>query len=387
MREQNDNAAVKDYTPVSTPWQQQLQDLRGTPLFLLVWLVALAVIVAMMHEQEIDPTYPGKTTVRRAQVVAPTNARIEQLTVKRFDKVEAGEVVAQLSAAIETAQAELVEAEATLTAARAEMVLTLEKEKRDWRGEHRRFRQDLTDRELKLLEVMVALETDKVARERLALQLGQQKKSYESGLVSSVRVDDMTLKHDRIVQRIAMRQELLLELERTIQTNRALLEDVGDEPPAFNQQSLEDRLAPLHAQVEVRRTQLAALQARLGRLTLRAPFSGWITEIRGTVGSHVMAGTSLVLMVSDTPFMIIAYLPEKGGTEPYVGQEAELIQVNNLNSKSSGRVVKIAPGINPVSERLWRRPGFPEYGHAFLVAPDDPALFVPDERVEVRILY
>ena len=110
---------MSEFRPIPVPLVQRLRDLRGIPLTIGVWAVAVAVLVSMLAGRTGGVDYVGIARVSYHEVAPSVEGRVDQLAVELYEHVEAGDIVATLDAS--PVQARLQTAEAVLRQIGAEL--------------------------------------------------------------------------------------------------------------------------------------------------------------------------------------------------------------------------------------------------------------------------
>ena len=86
----------------------------------------------------------------------------------------------------------------------------------------------------------------------------------------------------------------------------------------------EETLRAEGARVADARAREEGKQTELRKTVLRAPFSGTVSHVSGTVGGFLGAGTPAVTLISTAHFKIEAYVPEADISKVSVGEQAEI---------------------------------------------------------------
>jgi RND family efflux transporter MFP subunit len=132
-----------------------------------------------------------------------------------------------------------------------------------------------------------------------------------------------------------------LELDR--QAVQSAREAVDQQAAA--QQSVDigaESLAPTQAAVEVAQAGVVAAEAALADTVLTAPINGRIAAIDLTVGDPVAAGTSVVTVLPDAPFQIVAEFSEADALKLATGQPAVVSFDALPGTTATGTVSSIA---------------------------------------------
>ncbi len=96
----------------------------------------------------------------------------------------------------------------------------------------------------------------------------------------------------------------------------------------------------------VTRQEVAEAQWQLERTTIRAPFTGRVTERFITVGQHLRPGDRLVTVADFEPLVARIYLPERDVLALSVGQDARIAVAADSSLSFAGRIQRIAPTVD-----------------------------------------
>jgi hypothetical protein len=81
---------------------------------------------------------------------------------------------------------------------------------------------------------------------------------------------------------------------------------------------------------------------------------------------------------------IVAYLSEEDGLE--VGESTPVIISSRAGGRTlaESRVLRVGPSIQPLPQRLWTDPRFPDYGRAVVIAATPAMNLTPGEIVNIK---
>jgi HlyD family secretion protein len=254
---------------------------------------------------------PGRVepTSGEIKIAAPIVGVIGEVLVKANDKVFAGEPLIRL-----------VDSEAQARLATAEAQIALRKRARNdespsSRASTRRKAEDgVADADKALLEAQAAV--DRAAIERRA------------GRGSDADVDAARAALSRAQDRLKQQKAELRKVEADTNT-------------------------PLPTQVEgqlnVARTELAAAQAAVEKLTIRAPIGGTVLQVNGKAGELASpSGTQPMVLLGDVSTLRVrAELDERDFGEIKIGQPALVRAAAFRGRDFAGKVVFIAPIVEP----------------------------------------
>jgi RND family efflux transporter MFP subunit len=158
----------------------------------------------------------------------------------------------------------------------------------------------------------------------------------------------------------------------------------------------------LERAVDAAKSNIAAMQANLGRLTemqgylkVRAPFAGVVTLRNVDVGTLVNTGSTMLFRIAQTN-LLRTYLnvPQSNADDVHVGQTAYLATPELPERKFSGAVTRTANALDPSSRTLLVEVQVPNpeakllpgmYVEVDLHLPrKDPPLLLPSDTLSVR---
>jgi len=371
--------------PIATPPAQKLEDFRRRTVPVLVWAVAAVVCVALMVQRTHNFEYIGIAQAFEYQVSAAATGTLESVPVRLYDSVEAGEVVARLDdsplrASLETARATVGQLSAELEAARIDAAAG----SANLIGELRRFQVDEEERRLAVLNLRVEIETDRVQRERLELELRRSAPLVESGLISQQMFDDLQLRHRQVSRRIDDNAVLLEQTEQELQVARARRQAYEEE--LTPQQRGDVLLQPLREAITVATREMEEIELQLQATLLRSPVAGQVTQVLCRQGQAVRPGDPIVTVSEPFPSEIVAYLTESDRAAPRRGTRVLVASRRDPGRTAESLVVRDGHTVQPFPQRLWRDGRTPTYGRAVVIAGVPALDLAPGELVSVRFL-
>ena len=146
-------------------------------------------------------------------------------------------------------------------------------------------------------------------------------------------------------------------------------------------------LSPLQESVAVQQARISEITRLSEQLVLRAPLSGQIASIIYRPGETVLSGQALLTISDPESARVIAYVDELAAHDVELGVEVEVRSRGAIERIAMARVVKTAPQVQELPERLWRNPLSAQWGRSFLVGEISAAAresLIPGEIVDVR---
>lgn len=255
----------------------------------------------------------GTVTPTQAVNISPKNSgRLVELLVDQGDRVQQGQIIARMED--NELQAQLAQAEATLTQARARYL----KARNGSRPEEIAQAQGRVDS---------AQAAARLAKERTV----RNQSLYQQGAISKDAFDAVVTDERKAQADLKVAQE---SLDQTRRGNR--VEDITDAEAAVAQ-----------AEAQVQQTQV-----QINDTVIRAPFSGIITQKYASVGAFVTpttsasstssaTSTSIVAIASDLE--VVAKVPETSISQIKPGQAVEIQADAYPGKKFKGKVRLVAP--------------------------------------------
>ncbi len=371
-------------TPIRTPYAQRAADFRVRTLPLLVWGAALIAVMLLMYDRSQSFEYIGIAEALDYEISSPAAGRIDEVTVGLFEEVLAGDVVARLDdslvrAGLATAEAAVTQLSAELEAARlqgrADEAMLI--------GELRRFQIDEESRRLDMLALRVDIEDDRVERERLDLELKRSRPLLNDGFLSDSDFDNLRLERNRVQARLDQNAELLEQTRAEYEAARSRREAYQGSLPALPDS--DELLAPLRQGIEVAALQMEEIQIQRQALLLRSPVAGRVSLVPARAGQAIVPGEPILTVTESTPREIVAWMAEgRERIEPGL-QRVAIASRTHPERTAESLILRTGPGIQPMPQRLWRDPRFPDYGRAVVIAA--PAIgLIPGEIVTIRFL-
>jgi len=402
-------------------------DIRSYPfrlrlhlLPILVWLGALACVIGLFsrRSQRIEVLGMARGEIR--QVAASCTGRLTDIRVDLFEQVAAGQTLAVVDtvldsesmveaelrsqldaaiAAIEHLTAQLVPAQETLMAEKADREINLA-------VEMRRFRVDADQARLQILALNAQIASDWVLLADLAAEVDIIEALVKEDAVAPYELQKAKAQHDSLAKKVQENEILLAQTEADlVQANERL--------NSFAQRqlvhpSVDGALEVIRKEIRVQEElvhglvqQLEALRARRG-IELKAPFAGAVISIQGRanqailrrpgedvirhVGEVVRAGDSILAVAEFTPSEIVAYVSE---TQLGLIQEkapVEIIKGRTPEQKARCHVDSIGPALELMPEQLWLNPAVPQWGRPIIIRIPEGMELVAGELVGIRTL-
>lgn len=379
--------------PHSTEWQSYVSGRwRQHAMPIVVWLAALTGVVWLVGQRGTRLERVGIARGEQRQVAALGDGRLALVPVRLFEHVRAGQTLAVLEddrirAALATAAAEAARLEAELKAAEARLAAEVRLQELEYAGELRRFAVDVEQTRLEMLQLTVAIETDRITLQRLQIELERLR-----GLQHVYATAPLEFELAQTDYAAAARE--IEENERTlVQLGQDLL-NATERRDAFAQDRptpavLEDVLSPLRAAASVQESRIAELALQRAMLVLHSPLDGVVGEVLRGVGEVVQAGEPILTVLAARPSDVITFVnaADAGRISAGVPSQLELLGDRTRSERFASKVIAVGPAVVQLPPRLWRNPAVPEWGCPVRLSIPAGVRLCCEELVAVRIPY
>ncbi len=374
--------------PIETPFPQRVADFKRRYLPLMVWSIAALACVFMLTARATRFEYVGLARSMRYEISAGTTGQIDVLLVDLYDSVEAGDIVAklddtELSTRIERSRATIRQLGAELNATRLQFVATSKLDEASWTNDLRRFQTDEEDRHLAALELRAVIASEEIELERLALELQRAGPLLETGLIDQAGYDSIRLLHHEVRARVEENRILLSQTESEYRTAKLRRQTFEEGLPSLPQ--TEPLLEPLQAAIEVENQRLLEVRSRHAATTLRSPVTGQVSSILARRGQTVVPGELILTITEGTVSEILAYFDEADGHRTRTNMPVLVASLSRPEKVAESFVIRVAPDIELLPERMWRAPAQPEYGRAVVIAAVPSLNLTPGELLDIRL--
>ncbi len=283
--------------------------------------------VAKLEPLTVRMSASGRVKPTQTVNLSPENAGIvEELYVEQGDRVNQGQLIARMGS--QDIRAQIAQNRAVVAEAEANLQLT---------------RQGPRPEEIAQATATVEAAQAQVldAQSRLELargELGRNQTLFERGAISRTTLDNVEREQRAAMATLEQAQARQREAQSRLQDLQNL-----PEPAA---------VAQAQARLDQARAQLQASQVRLAENQIRAPFTGIVTQKFATAGAFVTPTTSASELSSATSTAIIALaqdlevlaeVPEANINLVELGQPVEVVADAFPEETFVGRVTLIAP--------------------------------------------
>jgi len=387
----------------------QLGRLRQHAVPVVVWLGAVACVVALFHHRAKRFEVLGIAQGQVRQVSATCRGRLKSVPVQLFQKVKAGDVVAvidtipddeHLEAELAAASAQIQYLKAELAASRDRLTAEAANLETDRIGAHRRFSVDVENARLRVLELKAALETDRIMLEDIQLNA----KIYTSQNISDQNVatyyerQRMQIEYAALAKKIEDNELLLAQAETDLIETQKRHDEFTQRQTQHP--SMDTALEVTRRAIEVQEREIDRLLARREPLVLKAPIDGVVSQIlrrpvrrtgEGVVrqmirraGEAVLDGEPILTVSATEPDEILTYARREQSGLVRVGMEVEIIKETEPAQIARSHVVHLGPIMEVAPQRLWIVPDNPDWGRPMLIKIPPGMKLIPGEVVGIK---
>ncbi len=379
---------VEQLPPIETPLAQRLADFRRRYVPVMVWSAAALTCVWLLTERATRFEYIGLARSVRYEISASSTGQIEVLLVDLYDSVDAGDIVAKLDdtelvSRIERSRATIRQLGAELNATRLQFIAANRLDEAGWTNDLRRFQTDEADRHLAALELRALIASNEIELERRALELHRASPLLETGLIDQEEYDSTRLLHQESRTRLDENRLLLSQTESEYRTAKLRREAFEQGLPSLPQ--TEPLLQPLQAAIEIENQRLLEIRSRHAATVLRSPVTGQVSSILARRGQTVVPGELILTITDGTVTEILAYLDEADEYRTRPNMPVLVASMSRPERVAESIVIRVAPDVELLPERMWRAPTQPEYGRAVVIAAVPSLNLTPGELLSVRL--
>lgn len=394
-------------------WRQHL-------LPVLVWLATVACVIGLFSRRAQRFEVLGMARGQVRQIAATCTGRLTDVSVDLFQQVDAGQTVAvidtvldnerlveaelksQLEAAmaeIEHLTAQLVPAQDTLLADKADREINLA-------AEMRRFLVDADQARLQILSLKAQIASDRVLLTDLAAEVEITGALVKEDAVAPYEFQKAKAQHDSLAKKVQENETMLAQAEKDLVLARQRLDDFSQRQLVHP--SVDGALEVIRKEIRVQEElvqglveQLEALKARRV-IELKAPVAGVVISIQGRAnqailrragedvirqaGEVVQAGESILAVAESRPSEIVAYVSESQLGLVREKTPVEIVKSRPPEQKARCEVNYIGPTLELMPEQLWRNPAVPQWGRPIVIRIPEGLELVAGELVGVRTL-
>ena len=362
---------MKERLPrIPIPFRQRLQSARLRLLPVIVFFGVMATISMLWKDYVASPSMVGQAEPVLAHVSSYKPGILTDLSVGRFQKVKAGDLIGQVmvtdprvmssSLAVIQSEIELLRVNMDPIAKQQRTAMDYNQLQLDWMRERAKLATAKVGLQLAGTEFqrMEALFKDKIIAQRLFDQSKANKERLEN------EVSELTALVDKAESNLK-----LLQL-----TNAPELSTISADP--------------ILAAINVQKSKLKLTEDELSPVLLKAPVDGVVAAILIRSGESVTPGQPIVSIATETPVRIVGYLRMPIQSEPRPGMQVEVRTRGIRREVGNAKVVDVGAQMETIPLTMQ---GAAKFSGAEMGLPVDISLpsnlnIRPGELVDITFL-
>ncbi len=373
--------------PVVITFKDRIRTLRHRVIPAAVWLCAILLLFVWAGGRSRYLVGVGIVEARQTLVSPIVDGNLQSLAVDIFEEIRAGQILAMMDdtvigAELAVAAAEMAQLRAEVLAESRRLDSNDAEQEADELNTLRRFQMNEAEAELDYLVMISEQEADTIKLGRLLLEMNRQRDLVDQDIGTEELYDDARLRHEELSKELE-------ENELAIKSAKEMLEQATQRRSELEEQFQipggGDFLAPIREELNVQAAKISEIKQRRAMLALTAPVSGQVMHIFHRPGETVLAGDP-IMAIADTGYQrVLAYVDERSAGEVRSGNEVRLQSEHRPDRIIVGRVESAGAAIQELPIALRKTPVFPEWGFPVLITDIPQGVFLPGERLKVRI--
>jgi multidrug resistance efflux pump len=358
---------------------------------ILIWFVAIAGVVVLFKHRTERFEVVGIAQSHTTQIASIQTGRLRSVSVELFDTVSKNQTVAMLDdtllkAEITTAKAEIERLDAELNAEKDRFEAQQIDLQNDLVAAHRRYTLDIENYRLRKLELIAAIEPDKISLENLKLagKMFVMGGNLDLSDLAPLELKQIELQIEELDKKIRENQTVLVQAQNDLHTAQQRLKEFINEQPELP--SIDSSLEIITQQINVQEKRIDQLSIQLTSLVLRSPFDGMVSQVNSREGETVLPGEPLMAIAETNPSLIIAYATEDSTDNIEEDMKVKLVITGQQQQIADSQVVQVGPAMELMPERLWKIPNLPQWGRPFLIKIPPAMKLTPGQMVGIRKL-
>ncbi|MBN1456732.1 MAG: HlyD family efflux transporter periplasmic adaptor subunit [Sedimentisphaerales bacterium] len=358
---------------------------------ILIWFVAIAGVVALFKHRAERFEVVGIAQSHTTQIASIQTGRLRSVNVELFDTVSKNQTVAVLDdtllkAEITTARAEIKKLTAELKVEEDKFEVEQINLQNHIVATYRRYTLDVENYRLRKLELIAAIEPDKINLEnlKLASKMFVMGGNLELSDLAPLELKQMELQIEELSKKIKENQVVLAQAQNDLDMAQQRFEEFTNNKPELP--PIDNSLEIITQQINVQEKMIDQLSIQLASLVLKSPFDGMVSQLNSRDGETVLPGEPLMTIAETHPSKIIAYVTEDSTEAVEENMKVELMITGQQQQIADSQVVQVGPAMEMMPERLWRNPNIPQWGRPFLITVPPAMTLTPGQMVGIRKL-
>jgi multidrug resistance efflux pump len=321
---------------IPIPRAQRLRLFRREVMPTLVF-ATVAVVVAWLWRANVSaPTLVGQVEARQAVVSSPQAGLLTGLTVQRFERVQAGQLIGHVL----VADPRLMEA--SLAVARAKIdALRAGAGDRPMASQQRNA-MDYIRLRLDWMRQRAALASARVNLQLAEAEVVRTELLFKDKIASQVVLDQTRATRDSYREEVEELSRLVVECEASM---KALSPNEGTDLVRVTDESLRAAMA-------VEEANLQLTEAQLRPVPMYAPIGGMVISNHFYSGETVMAGAPVVTISAERSDRIVAYLRTPAGPGLTPGATVTVRSRGTPRTSAAAQITAVGAQLEPVPEAL-----------------------------------
>jgi multidrug efflux pump subunit AcrA (membrane-fusion protein) len=369
----------------------------------MIWLMAVCCVVVLFQHRRQRFEVLGIVQGRMHQISAPVDGRLKTISVDLFETVTKGQTLAilehsQLDAQIAVIQAEIDHLAALLPATEDAMLAEAANLQNDTLVSQRRLYADVENARLRLLDLKLSIETDKVTLEDLAVELKAARELYETEAIAPYEWQKAEAQYNALAKKIEASQVLLARAEQDLEAARNECDAFSKHQPAHP--SVDIALEAIRKEIVVQEKMIDELAVQREAMKLVSPVDGKVVQIQikanQTVlrrqgedilrqpGEVVLAGNPILVVAETEPTEIVAYVAQHQAAKVSEKMVVQIIKNNEPAQIASSQVIRLGPSMELVPQQLWLNPKIAQWGRPVLIKIPPGLNLIPGETIGIK---
>jgi multidrug resistance efflux pump len=367
----------------------------------VVWLVAVGVVVWLFHQRSERFQVIGIAQGQVRQVATNCAGRVKDVSVRLYDDVSEGQVVAVVDTVLDNEYDEdVLRAQLATISARIEQLVAqlvptqddLQASREDREAarisDMRRFVLDVDNARLRVLELKAQLAGDQMLLGDLMAEAKIIQDLVEKKAVAPYELEQIKTRQESLTQSMAERVHLLEEAEARVASAQKRLDEYA-ERETFHP-SVESALEPTRKEIGVQERLMQEISVRLAALEQRrvlelaSPVDGVVSQIWRAPGEAVTAGDPILTIAVSRPTEVIGYARQGQMGQVRENMEVQIAKASDPLQVATSRVTYVGPAVEQMPAQLWQNPTVPQYGRPFKVQLPPELAVIPGEVVGIR---
>lgn len=361
---------MKPPPPIPVPWRLRLHEARSRLLPPLVFGASVVALAVLWRENLAAPAIVGQAEPVLVNLASHKPGVLVGLTVNRFQKVKAGELIGQVliadpkllasSLAVIRAEIDVLQTSLSPIARRQQNAVNYNQLRLDW------------------MKQRATLAAARVQLRLAEVELRRNKELFQEKIISSSLFDLAQATYDGYQQEVEELTRLVAEAEQNFSmmqpTGTGNLSQVSDEP--------------VRAAIALQEARLRLVEEELAPVLLRAPMDGMVSAVFHRSGEAVTAGQPVAAISTLSPVRIVGYVRQPPGLELQAGMRVQVRRRSLPREGGEARILGVGSQLEAVPDAMASAIRFTgvELGLPVDISLPSNLKIVPGELVDITLL-